>query len=62
MVNRYASHKVCQGPIFYSWGRVGGTNTAHARAVGAAGYVGAMRYLCYPGDVLEAAGLLKQDG
>ena len=39
--------------VDYSWGRVGGTNTAHAQAVAAAGYVGAMRYLCYPGDGIK---------
>ena len=35
--------------VDYSWGRVGGNNASHAQAVAAAGYVGAMRYLCYPG-------------
>lgn len=39
--------------VDYSWGRVGGTNTAHAQAVAAAGYVGAIRYLCFPGDGIK---------
>lgn len=53
--------------VDYSWGRVGGSNATHAAAVAAAGYVGAMRYLCYPDpgkqltkpelDALHAAGI-----
>lgn len=54
--------------VDYSWGRVGGSDASHAAAVAAAGYVGAMRYLCHPADgikrltkgeldVLHAAGL-----
>ena len=39
--------------VDYSWGRVGGSNANHAAAVAAAGYVGAMRYLCYPGDGIK---------
>ena len=39
--------------VDYSWGRVGGNNASHAQAVAAAGYVGAMRYLCYPGDGIK---------
>lgn len=53
--------------VDYSWGRVGGSDRTHARAIADAGYVGAMRYLCYPDrgkrlerpelDLLHAAGL-----
>lgn len=39
--------------VDYSWGRVGGTDTNHAAAVKAAGYIGAVRYLCYPGDGIK---------
>lgn len=39
--------------VDYSWGRVGGTHASHAAAVKAAGYVGAMRYLCNPGDGIK---------
>lgn len=34
--------------VDYSYGRVGGTNISHARAVAEAGFVGAIRYLCWP--------------
>lgn len=39
--------------VDYSWGRVGGTDISHARAVAAAGYVGAIRYLCHPADGIK---------
>lgn len=39
--------------VDYSWGRVGGGDLSHAQAVASSGFVGAMRYLCYPQDGIK---------